>query len=165
MARERKRTIDGFSNYRASEKGYIQNKKTGRILKASPDSHGYMCVGLSKNGKKYTKLVHLLVGRAFLKQPCKEAWQLDHVNGDKRDCSVDNLEYVTPSENMHRAYANGLNHWEGYNERPVRIVETGEVFKSQAECARAIGGNQPSINACLTGRRNKHMGYHYEYAD
>ena len=165
MAKERKRNVQGFPNYRVSEKGYVQNKKTGRILKASPDRRGYMTVGLSKDGKHHTRRVHKLVGKAFLKQPSKEAWQLDHINGDKRDCSVSNLEYVTPGENMRRAYANGLNHWEGYNERPVRIVETGEVFKSQAECARAIGGNQPNINACLAGRRHKHMGYRYEYAD
>lgn len=165
MYEERRRDIRDFSNYCVSEAGYVQNKKTGRILKVSPDSHGYMCVGLSKNGKTHTKLLHKLVGEAFLVQPSKEAWQIDHKNGDKRDCSLKNLEYVTPSENMKRAYANGLNHWEGYNERPVRIVETGEVFKSQAECARAIGGNQANINACLAGRRNKHKGYHYEYAD
>lgn len=65
---------------------------------------------------------------------------------------------------MYHAYANGLNHWVGYNERPVKILETGKIYKSQAECAREIGGSQPNINACLMGRRRSHLGYHFEYA-
>lgn len=161
--KDRRVEIYDFSNYDVSENGYVINNKTGRILSASPDRCGYMTVHLSKNGRGYTKRVHRLVAEAFLEQPSEDAWQVNHINGDKRDNRRINLEYVTPSDNMYHSYANCLNHWEGYNERPVRIIETGEVFKSQAECARAIGGSQPNINACLVGRRNTHLGYHYEY--
>lgn len=165
MSNERRRDIDGFPNYCVSDTGNVINKKTGRILKPRADSHNYMCVNLQKEGKGQNKLLHRLVADAFLEQPSPEAWQVDHKNGNKRDNRVSNLEYVTPSENMKRAYANGLNHWEGYNETPIRIVETGEVYKSQADCARAICGSQPNINACLQGRRNTHKGYHFEYVD
>lgn len=162
---DERRPIEGYDNYCASSAGYIVNKKTGRVLKANPDSHGYMSVGLSKNGKGCTKRVHKLIADAFLIQPSDEEWQVNHINGDKTDNRLSNLEFATPSGNMYHAYTNGLNHWEGYNERPVRITETGVVYKSQAECARAIGGSQPNINACLTGRRRSHLGFHYEYAD
>lgn len=162
---ERRVVAGGFNNYYASENGYIMNRNTGRILATYPDRSGYMTVRLSKDNRMYTKRVHRLVAETFLEPPDEEAWQVNHINGDKRDNRLCNLEYVTPSDNMYHAYANGLNHWEGYNERPVRIVETGEVFKSQAECARAIGGSQPNINACLVGRRHKHLGLHFEYAD
>lgn len=165
MTNERRRDVDGYSNYEVSETGDVINKKTGRVLKYRFDKHGYANVNLSKNGVCHNKLVHRLVAKAFLTQPSEEAWQVNHDNGDKSDNSVGNLYYATPSENMMHAYAHGLNHYVGYNERPVRIVETGEVFKSQAECARAIGGNQPNINACLLGRRHTHMGYHFQYAD
>lgn len=163
--KEQRRDIKNFPNYQVSTEGYVVNKKTGRPLKGGTDTHGYSNVCLRENGSQHTKLVHLLVAEAFLEQPSEEAWQVNHKNGNKRDCRLENLEYMTPSENMLHAYANGLNHWEGYNETPVRIIETGEVYRSQAECARAIGGSQPNINACLTGRRNKHLGYHFEYAD
>lgn len=165
MNMERRCDIDGFNNYQASENGYIVNKRTGRILKASPDRCGYMTVHLTENSKAYTKRVHKLVLDSFEKQPSREAWQVNHKNGDKRDNRLCNLEYVTPSENMYHSYANGLNHWEGYNETPIRVIETGKVYPSQHECARAIGGSQSNINACLMGRRNKHKGYHFEYAD
>lgn len=163
--KERRLTIDGFDDYQASENGYIVNVRTGRILKASPDRCGYSTVHLAKDGDWYTKRVHRLIGETFLEQPDPESWQINHINGDKNDNRLCNLEFVSPGANMRHAYANGLNHWEGYNETPIRVIETGKVYRSQAECARAIGGSQPNINACLMGRRNKHLGYHFEYAD
>lgn len=165
MTKDQRRTICNFDNYCVSEDGYVINKITGRILKASPDRYGYMTVHIYRDGKSYPKRVHKLVADAFLIPPSNDVWQVNHINGDKRDNRLCNLEYVTPNDNMYHAYANRLNHWVGYNERPVRIVETGEVFKSQAECARIIGGSQPNINACLVGRRLSHLGYHFEYAD
>ena len=165
MKNVRRRDIDDFSDYSVTEDGLVINNNSGRILRPSPDRCGYMTVHLNKNGRGYPKRVHRLVAEAFLNPPNDKAVQVNHKNGNKADNRLCNLEFVTPSENMYHSYANGLNHWEGYNERPVRIAETGEVFKSQAECARAIGGSQPNINACLAGRRCTHLGYHFEYAD
>ena len=165
MSTERRIPLFDFPGYCATENGDIVNTRTGRVLRQSPNRDGYMQVCLTTNGSCHTKTVHSLVANAFCERPSQRAYQVNHINGNKRDNRSCNLEYVTPSENMYHAYANGLNHWVGYNERPVRIVETGEVFKSQAECARSIGGSQPNINACLVGRRRSHMGYHYEYAD
>lgn len=165
MKNENFLNVNGFLDYIVSDEGYIINQRTGKIVHASPDSCGYMTVHLYKDGKWYTKRLHRLVIDTFSTPPNDASWQVNHINGNKRDNRLINLEYVTPSENMYHAYANGLNHWVGYNERPVRIIETGEVFKYQAECARAIGGSQANINACLAGRRTKHLGYRYEYAD
>ena len=162
---EERRDINGFPNYQASSEGMVVNKNTGKILQAAPDGSGYMTVCLCKHGSQYPRRVHRLVAEAFLEQPSDKEWQVNHINGNKRDNRLENLEYVSPGDNMRHAYANGLNHYEGYNETPIRIIETGEVYKSQAECARAIGGSQPNINACLTGRRRSHLGFHYEYAD
>lgn len=164
MTIKQKRDVKPFPNYRAVSDGSIENKKTGRILKASDDSSGYPTVRLFKNGTGYTQRVHRIILEAFDPRE-DETLQVNHIDGNKHNNSIDNLEWSTRSENMRHAYANGLNHWEGYNERPVKIVETGKVYKSQAECARVINGDQPNINACLTGRRKTHMGFHFEYAD
>lgn len=162
--KERRREINGFPSYYVSDNGSVINRHTGRILRSSPDTSGYETVHLTENGRGYTKRVHRLVAEAFLEQPNDREYQVNHKNGDKTDNRLLNLEYVSPSDNMHHAYANGLNHWVGYNERPVKILETGKIYKSQAECAREIGGSQPNINACLMGRRRSHLGYHFEYA-
>lgn len=165
MSEKRRRDIPYTVNYSVDEDGQVMNKRTGRILKPRIDRCGYAQVALHENGKRYDQMVHRLVADAFLEQPNEKSWQVNHKNGNKQDNRLRNLEYVTPSYNMKHAYKNGLNHWKGYNESPVRIVETGEIFKSQAECARAIGGSQPNINACLQARRHTHMGYHYEYVN
>ena len=47
--------------------------------------------------------------------------------------------------------------------RSIRIVETGETFESEAECARKIGGIQGNIHYCLSGKRHTHHGYHFEF--
>lgn len=51
----------------------------------------------------------------------------------------------------------------GHKGTPVRIVETGETFESQAECAKKINGIQGNIALCLIGKRHTHRGYHFEY--
>lgn len=49
--------------------------------------------------------------------------------------------------------------------RPVRIKETGEVFKNYREAAEAIDGNRSCVYLCLRGFRKKHLGYTFEYLD
>jgi hypothetical protein len=46
---------------------------------------------------------------------------------------------------------------------PIRLVETGEIFKSQRELANLLGINESAICACLKGRRTEASGYHFEY--
>ena len=48
---------------------------------------------------------------------------------------------------------------------PIRLVETGEVFRSQRELANLLGVNESAICACLKGRRTDAAGYHFEYVD
>lgn len=45
----------------------------------------------------------------------------------------------------------------------VRIIETGEIFDSAEECAKAIGGNPSGISAVINGRQEKHMGLTFAY--
>jgi hypothetical protein len=84
-----------------------QGTMAGRILVASPGKGGYLTVRLSGSGRQKTYMVHLLVADAFLGARLPEL-EVDHVNGVKADCSLGNLEVVTPSVNMKRAYALGL---------------------------------------------------------
>ena len=165
MVDERWATVEERDMYQVSTEGRIRNQKTGRERKTQVNPRdGYVTVRLSKDGVMKTYGVHRLVAKAFI--PCDDHdLEVNHKDGVKTNNRVDNLEWATRSENMKHAYNNGLNRWVGYNERPVRIVETGEVYRNEHECARAIGGDQPNINACLAGRRRSHHGFHYEYAD
>lgn len=76
-----------------------------KMCKQTLNTWGYMTVNLSKNGKLNTKRVHRLVAEAFLG---KSNLQVDHIDGNKQNNRLDNIEYVTPKENTNRAWKNGL---------------------------------------------------------
>ena len=155
--------IDGFPLYQVSNQGQVRNRSSGCIRRLSM-SNGYYHVDLYKNdGKRhgYTKQVHVLVAEAFLgKHP---GLHVNHKDGDKTNNVVVNLEWVTPSENLQHAYDTGLRRPPG--EKPILIKETGQIFNSISECARAINGDVQNISACLLGKRHSCNGYHFEYAE
>lgn len=76
-----------------------------RECKQTLNTWGYMTVNLSKNGKGNTKRVHRLVANAFLGE---SNLQIDHIDGNKQNNRLDNLEYVTPKENTNRAWKKGI---------------------------------------------------------
>lgn len=51
------------------------------------------------------------------------------------------------------------------NSKPVRIVETGEVYSNYVEAAKAINGNRSCVYLCLKGYRVKHKGYTFAYEE
>lgn len=60
--------------------------------------------------RRYMRQVHRLVLEAFYPFPGRENFQVNHINGDKSDNSLDNLEWMTPKENMRDANRKGLGH-------------------------------------------------------
>lgn len=80
-----------------------------RILVGSHDSKGYVQVELRKDGERNIRVIHRIVADAFIpKQEGKT--QINHIDGDKDNNRVDNLEWVTCQENIGHAWENGLNH-------------------------------------------------------
>lgn len=127
-----------------------------RILKPRLDEWGYEGVSLCKNGKQYGKLVHRLVAEAFISPFGGD--QVNHIDGNKLNNRVENLEWCTGSENMKHAYKNGLH----TKVKAVRAVELNMVFPSISEAARYVDGKVSGIWRCLSGRNKAHRGYHFE---
>lgn len=103
--------VVGFeSRYDVSNRGRVISSLTGRDLRPGPTSRGYLSVVLydgSKPKKPRSFLVHRLVAAAFI-GPNPDGHIVNHVDGDKTNNRVENLEYVAHRENSLHAEYNGL---------------------------------------------------------
>lgn len=87
------------NRYSVSNYGRVRNNETRKILKPRKNSRGYFRVYLYLNEFKRDFFVHKLVANAFLgKRP--KGYVINHLDGDKQNNCVWNLEYCTQSENM-----------------------------------------------------------------
>lgn len=100
-------SIVGYENYAACTDGQIINLRTGNFVKPMLSPQGYMHVSLSQNGRKKRFPVHRLVAFAFLDNP-EEKPNVNHIDGDKTNNRLSNLEWATQSENCLHAIRTGL---------------------------------------------------------
>ena len=114
--------------YLVSDKGdvYEENKKYIRKKKQSTDKYGYKVTGI--NGK--VEKVHRIVMEAF---EGKSDLTVDHLNMNKQDNRLENLEYVSAGENSKRA-------------RSIKVKWNGKEFRSFSDLARYVGVGQSTVS-------------------
>lgn len=148
----------------------VVTKPRELILKQCADRGGYMKVGLVKNGKRTTKPVHRLVAEAFIPNPDNKP-EINHIDGNKKNNSVDNLEFCTRLENIRHAWSTGLKSREQYQNscgsKPVAQYDKNmnlvKIWPSASEAKRA-GFSDSLICLCCKGKRKTHKGYIWKYA-
>lgn len=141
------------NDYRGKGK---RNKE--RILKPKRKNiaNSYLTVCLSKLGVITTHQVHSLVAKTFIGNP-DPGKEVNHKNGIKDDNRVENLEWVTRKENTRHA-----SRVLGYKNVPVRCVETGQVFISQAVASEWCGDRSSNICTATKHPNRTAGGYHWE---
>jgi hypothetical protein len=87
--------------------GPKKTKRKGTFLKTHKCTNGYRFITLYVSGVSQMKLIHRLVAEAFILNPLSKP-HVNHINGIKHDNRVENLEWVTLSENMQHAAKLGL---------------------------------------------------------
>lgn len=111
--------------YEVSSDGHIRNSKTKRILHEFVGKDGYMRTQF--DGK--TRLIHRVVASIFIDNP-DNLPEVNHIDCDKQNNSIDNLEWCSRNYNQKHAYSNGLRSACGiHNSRCKLSIEDVEYIK------------------------------------
>ena len=163
--------------YIVDSDGYVLSKRFGTPLKYSINMHGYAVINISINGKPKGLTVHNAVAHTFLENDYQEGLQVNHKDGNKLNNKLDNLEWVTQTENMRHAVdvlGNCINDKNGNAKGVQAIDENGNViydYNSIAECAKDISRDkqidyryiQNSIWRVLKGYRKTYLKLKWVY--
>lgn len=105
------RDVVGFEGFfLISSEGRLFSKRSNRLLKLFKNKRGYYCVATrigGRNGQTYCFKIHRLVAKAFISNP-ENLSTVNHINGVKDDNNVDNLEWMSVSDNTRHAFETGL---------------------------------------------------------
>lgn len=172
--------IEGYEFYEVSNHGNVRNTKTGRLLKDT-DHKGYRCVTLSNDTKRLYVTIHRLVAMAFLDNP-KNLPSVNHIDCNKSNNHVSNLEWCTQSENLKHSWLKGTTKFTENMRRAATRTIMAEVekqkrsvvcmlndkvlatYESASNAARLINGSQAHISDCCNGKRKHHKGYSWKWA-
>lgn len=178
--------IPGYESiYQVSNLGNVKSLKSGnhhsktKILTPICADGKYLRVTLYRDKEHKYFPVHRLVATAFIPNPdCKP--QVNHINGNKKDNRVENLEWCTQSYNNQHAYKTGLRNvskpWlgkTGFQNNSSKAVHqidlssgnTIATYGSIAEASRETGCLPSKIGKCCKGIFSQTHGYGWKYAD
>lgn len=166
--------------------GNVYSKRKNKYLKQTINKFGYCQVTLQKNKYKKMFSVHRLVAEAFIPNPENKP-QVNHIDSNRKNNYVENLEWVTPKENMQHAVKNHRfdnmakinseklknNPLNGYiyaNEITKKKVAQYDKenkllneYESISEASRKTGITITNISYCANGKRKSGGGYIWHF--
>ena len=117
---------------------------------------------MSNDGHHKLNLVHRMVAQAFIPNE-KNYNQVNHINCNKQDNRVENLEWCSPKENMKHAWENNL-----YKGKKVAKYKDGKfiaTYNTIVEATRSCGSKTAgqNIGKVASGKRKTAFGYEWKY--
>lgn len=173
------RIIEGYENYEINREGVVRRRDTHKIMAdevRGSDAY-YKTVELS-NGQTKKFSVHVLLAKAFIPNPDPEhKTQVDHIDRDYRNNSLENLRWVTPSENcQNRNNSKMGRNFDGKRlKHPVVRIDPQTLeeirFESVCEAARSLFPKNKAdlhtktvnIQACCANKQKICCGYMWKY--
>lgn len=157
--------VPGYEDqYTISERGHVWNKRTGGQLFGNVNSHGYMVISLTKDGKKKDCKLHRLLALAFIPNP-NDYECVNHKDGNKLNNRLDNLEWCTKKYNNH--HAREELHAD-FSAKPVcQTTMDGSVvaiWANHSLAAKCVGVSAVCIAKCCEGLAKSAGGYRWEPA-
>lgn len=153
------------TDYSVSTEGEVRKDTTNYILSQS-SQQDYKFVTLLINGQQKRMRVHRMVAMTFIENPDNKPY-VNHINGIRYDNNVENLEWVTQSENIQHAVRTGLMQ-NGRKKAVIQYNLNGDkmaTFESASEAARQTGGSQSKITMCCKRQRETANDYQWRYYD
>ncbi len=147
---------------------------SGKILKKLINTKGYLYVDLKRKCKGKKHLIHRLVAQAFIPNPENKP-QVNHIDGNKQNNCVSNLEWNTISENQQHAFANHLNHPNNVGKfgkkhpKSIKILMFDNAmnyikcFDSIADAERTLKINSSHISKCCRKKLKTAGGFIWRY--
>ena len=150
---EQWKDIEGYEGiYQISSHGRVRSFKNGKIkiMKPRINDKGYNTACLRKDGKSKYKLVHRLVAEAFIPNNDGKPY-VNHIDGNKLNNNINNLEWVTPSENTLHAISTGLLDITNF----TQSMKGKKQSKEHIEKRKKFGINNPAYGkAYFKGRHH-----------
>ena len=163
------------SNYEISDKGVLRNRITKKVLKYHLNHHGYYKVQIDIGEGKKDYFVHRLVAMVFI--PKVEGREyINHINSDKHDNRVENLEWCTVQENNKHAYLHNPNMAKkkaviGTNIKTGEELEFDSLYQAAKYVSdknfseRQISHVSSNIKLCCIGKVKSSKGYKWVFND
>lgn len=159
-----------FPDFEVSDQGDLRNANTKKVYRQCVNKNGYcqVCVSLGSRNKKKVFKIHKAVAETFISNPENKP-QVNHIDTDKTNNSVKNLEWVTNLENSHHAKDNGLMKSKKGEEHAsakltednVRYIRNNYIPRDKEFGCRALankfGVSHPIISRVLKGKTWKHV--------
>ena len=140
--------------------------KYAHLVRPRRSKNGYLSVQICGGGKQnqHCRSIHRLVAAAFLN--LEDGMVVNHIDGDKTNNHVSNLEVVTYSDNSKHAIRTGLSKMPEREFKPIAVLRDGiEVkrFPSIKSACNALGLTSAGVCNTLAGRISNHRGYTFKY--
>jgi hypothetical protein len=163
------KAVDGYEGlYEVSNLGRVKsmryansNSSNPRVLKSPITKGGYPHVGLYKNKKPITRNVHCLVASAFIPNPNNYP-TINHIDEDKTNNNVDNLEWCTQEENNNHG-----TRVEKISKKTYQYTMDNKLVKiwDSTQEAHRNGYLSSQISRCCNGIIKQHHGYIWRYEE
>ena len=170
--------IKDFPNYKITTEGKVFSQyaiKSSRVdgvwKEVKPvlcSATGYLLVTLCHEGVRKNKRIHRLLMESFVPNPLGKK-QINHIDTNKQNNSLSNLEWATPSENTQHAVDHGLmdNAIQAASKAVLQLeIGTGKVIASYSsihEAGRQTGIAWQNISKVVLGKRTKAGGFTWAY--
>ena len=160
--KEEWRDLAQCNKYECSNFGKIRNKQTKKELKGSVDNKGYVRYDLCVNGKRFVISGHKAVAETFISNIENKPF-INHIDGNKTNNNVDNLEWCTAKENTEHAI-NVLNKLQGgKNRKQIICLTTGIIYSSAYEAERCLNIPNGMINKVCNNKRKTTKGLKFAF--